>query len=142
MKKQSAVKIVLYILYILSGAYTAFGIFKYSYPPTVVREAVAGFLSKLGVDIGVTGSEIIYHFFCLAFAAISVIAFFFLLRKGSETKEMFISGAVVLIFTALYLFGYLITNKYMHIFEFIGYVISYLAFAVICGRKIFKKSDK
>ena len=59
MKKQSAVKIVLYILYILSGAYTAFGIFKYSYPPTVVREAVAGFLSKLGVDIGVTGSEII-----------------------------------------------------------------------------------
>ena len=68
MKKQSAVKIVLYILYILSGAYTAFGIFKYSYPPTVVREAVAGFLSKLGVDIGVTGSEIIYHFFCLAFA--------------------------------------------------------------------------
>lgn len=33
MKKQSAVKIVLYILYILSGAYTAFGIFKYSYPP-------------------------------------------------------------------------------------------------------------
>ena len=62
MKKQSAVKIVLYILYILSGAYTAFGIFKYSYPPTVVREAVAGFLSKLGVDIGVTGSEIIYHF--------------------------------------------------------------------------------
>jgi len=70
MKKQSAVKIVLYILYILSGAYTAFGIFKYSYPPTVVREAVAGFLSKLGVDIGVTGSEIIYHFFCLAFAAV------------------------------------------------------------------------
>ena len=106
----------------------------------MVREAVAGFLSKLGVDIGVTGSEIIYHFFCLAFAAVSVIAFFFLLRKGSETKEMFISGAVVLIFTAL--FGYLITNKYMHIFEFIGYVISYLTFAVICGRKVFKRSDK
>ena len=103
---------------------------------------MAGFLSKLGVDIGVTGSEIIYHFFCLAFAAVSVIAFFFLLRKGSETKEMFISGAVVLIFTALYLFGYLITNKYMHIFEFIGYVISYLTFAVICGRKVFKRSDK
>lgn len=56
MKKQSAVKIILYILYILSGAYTAFGIFKYSYPPTAVREAVTGFLSKLGVDIGVTGS--------------------------------------------------------------------------------------
>ena len=74
--------------------------------------------------------------------AVSVIAFFFLLRKGSETKEMFISGAVVLIFTALYLFGYLITNKYMHIFEFIGYVISYLTFAVICGRKVFKRSDK
>ena len=37
MKKQSAVKIVLYILYILSGAYTAFGIFKYSYPPTVAN---------------------------------------------------------------------------------------------------------
>lgn len=55
---------------------------------------------------------------------------------------MFISGAVVLIFTALYLFGYLITNKYMHIFEFIGYVISYLTFAVICGRKVFKRSDK
>lgn len=117
MKKQSAVKIILYILYILSGAYTAFGIFKYSYPPTAVRKAVTGFLSKLGVDIGVTGSEIIYHFFCLAFAAVSVITFFFLLRKGSETKEMFISGAVVLIFTALYLLGYLITNKYMHIFE-------------------------
>jgi len=44
MKKQSAVKIILYILYILSGAYTAFGIFKYSYPPTAVREAVTGFL--------------------------------------------------------------------------------------------------
>lgn len=117
MKKQSAVKIVLYILYILSGAYTAFGIFKYSYPPTVVREAVAGFLSKLGVDIGVTGSEIIYHFFCLAFAAVSVIAFFFLLRKGSETKEMFISGAVVLLFMVLYLLSYLIANKYMRIFE-------------------------
>ena len=142
MKKQSAVKIVLYILYILSGAYTAFGIFKYSYPPTAVREAVAGFLSKLGVDIGVTGSEIIYHFFSLAFVAVSVIALFFLLRKGAEAKEMFISGAVVLIFTALYLLGYLITNKYMHIFEFIGYVISYLAFAVICGRRVFKRSDK
>ena len=142
MKKQSAVKIILYILYILSGAYTAFGIFKYSYPTTAVREAVTGFFGKLGVDIGVTGSEIIYHFFCLAFAAVSVITFFFLLRKGSETKEMFISGAVVLIFTALYLLGYLITNKYMHIFEFIGYVISYLAFAVICGRKVFKRSDK
>ena len=142
MKKQSAVKIILYRRYILVGAYTAFGILKYSYPSTVVLEAVAGFLSKLGVDIGVTGSEIIYHFFCLAFAAVSVIAFFFLLRKGSETKEMFISGAVVLIFTALYLFGYLITNKYMHIFEFIGYVISYLTFAVICGRKVFKRSDK
>ena len=140
MKKQSAVKIVLYILYILSGAYTAFGIFKYSYPPTVVREAVAGFL--LSSVISGYCSEIIYHFFCLAFAAVSVIAFFFLLRKGSETKEMFISGAVVLIFTALYLFGYLITNKYMHIFEFIGYVISYLTFAVICGRKVFKRSDK
>lgn len=138
MKKQSAVKIVLYILYILSGAYTAFGIFKYSYPPTAVRD----FLSKLGVDIGATGSEIIYHFFCLAFAAVSVIAFFFLLRKGSETKGMFISGAVVLLFMVLYLLSYLITNKYMHIFEFIGYVISYLTFAVICGRKIFKKSDK
>lgn len=142
MKKQSAIKIVLYILYILSGAYTAFGIFKYSYPPTAVREAVTGFFGKLGVDIGVTGSEIICHFFCLAFAAVSVIAYFFLLRKGSETKEMFISGAVVLIFTALYLLGYLITNKYMHIFEFIGYVISYLTFAVICGRKVFKRSDK
>ena len=142
MKKQSAVKIILYILYILSGAYTAFGIFKYSYPPTAVREAVAGFLSKLGVDIGVTGSEIIYHFFSLAFVAVSVIALFFLLRKGAEAKEMFISGAVVLIFTALYLLGYLITNKYMHIFEFIGYVISYLAFAVICGRRVFKRSDK
>ena len=126
----------------MSVAYSAFGIFKYSYPPTAVREAVTGFFGKLGVDIGVTGSEIIYHFFCLAFAAVSVIAFFFLLRKGSETKEMFISGAVVLIFTALYLLGYLITNKYMHIFEFIGYVISYLTFAVICGRKVFKRSDK
>ncbi|MFR3298103.1 MAG: hypothetical protein ACLTSF_11445 [Acutalibacteraceae bacterium] len=87
MKKQSAVKIILYILYILSGAYTAFGIFKYSYPPTVVREAVAGFLSKLGVDIGVTGSEIIYHFFCLAFAAVSVIAFFFSTQKRSRNKR-------------------------------------------------------
>ena len=47
MKKQSAVKIILYILYILSGAYTAFGIFKYSYPPTAVREAVTGFFGKL-----------------------------------------------------------------------------------------------
>lgn len=39
MKKQSAVKIILYILYILSGAYTAFGIFKYSYthPPWFAR---------------------------------------------------------------------------------------------------------
>lgn len=142
MKKQSAVKIILYILYILSGAYTAFGIFKYSYPPTAVREAVAGFFGKLGVDIGVTGSEIIYHFFSLAFVAVSVIALFFLLRKGAEAKGMFISGAVVLLFLVLYLLGYLITNKYMHIFEFIGYVISYLAFAVICGRKAFKKSDK
>ena len=142
MKKQSAVKIVLYILYILSGAYTAFGIFKYSYPPTVVREAVAGFLSKLGVDIGVTGSEIIYHFFCLAFAAISVIAFFFLLRKGSETKEMFISGAVVLIFTALYLLGYLITNKYMLFFFFIVFLISFFVFAVMCVRILFKKCYK
>lgn len=87
MKKQSAVKIVLYILYILSGAYTAFGIFKYSYPPTVVREAVAGFLSKLGVDIGVTGSEITYHFFCLAFAAVSVIAFFFSTQKRIRNKR-------------------------------------------------------
>lgn len=117
MKKQSAVKIILYILYILSGAYTAFDIFKYSYPPTAVREAVAGFLSKLGVDIAVTGSEIIYHFFCFAFVAVSVIALFFLLRKGAETKGMFISGAVVLLFMVLYLLGYLITNKYMHIFE-------------------------
>lgn len=142
MKKQSAVKIVLYILYILSGAYTAFGIFKYSYPSTVVHEAVAGFLSKLGVDIGVTGSEIIYHFFCLAFAAASVLALFFLLRKEAETKGMFISGAIVLLFMVLYLLGYLITSKYMRIFEFIGYVISYLTFAVICGRKVFKRSDK
>ena len=142
MKKQSAVKIILYILYILSGAYTAFGIFKYSYPPTAVREAVTGFFGKLGVYIGVTGSEIIYHFFSLAFVAVSVIALFFLLRKGAEAKGMFISGAVVLLFIVLYLLGYLITNKYMHIFEFIGYVISYLTFAVICGRRVFKKTDK
>ena len=87
MKKQSAVKIVLYILYILSGAYTAFGIFKYSYPPTAVREAVAGFLSKLGVDIGVTGSEIIYHFFSLAFAAASVLALFSCSEKEPKQKE-------------------------------------------------------
>lgn len=40
----------------------------------------------------------------------------------------------------LYLLSYLTTNKYIHIFEFIGYVISYLTFAVICGRKIFKKA--
>lgn len=87
MKKQSAVKIILYILYILSGAYTAFGIFKYSYPPTAVREAVTGFFGKLGVDIGVTGSEIIYHFFCLAFAAVSVIAFFFYSEKDPKQKK-------------------------------------------------------
>lgn len=146
MKKQSAVKIVLYMLYILSGAYTAFGIFKYSYPPTAARKAVTGFFGKLGVDIGITGSEIIYHFFGLAFAAASVLALFFLFRKEAETKGetkgMFISGAVVLLFTVLYLLGYLITNKYMHIFEFIGYVISYLTFAVICGRRVFKKIDK
>ena len=67
---------------------------------------------------------------------------FFLPRKEAETKGMFISGAVVLLFMVLYLLGYLITNKYMRIFEFIGYVISYLTFAVICGRKVFKRSDK
>lgn len=142
MKKQSAIKIIIYILYILSGTYTAFGIFKYSYPPTAVRETVTGFLSNFGMDIGVVGSEIIYHFLCLALAVFSVIALFFLLGKGSEKKGMFISGAVVLIFTVLYLLGYLIANKYIHIFAFIGYVISYLTFAVICGRKVFKKSDK
>lgn len=88
MKKQSAVKIILYILYILSGAYTAFGIFKYSYPPTAVREAVTGFFGKLGVDIGVTGSEIIYHFFrsCLC-CRIGARTFFSCPEKKPKQKE-------------------------------------------------------